>query len=195
MLRWLKKRSRLAFASGLSVGLLIGAGMLVGAWATRVQTPAQLPFPSFPLPSQVNAAGSHGGLSFAMCTGPIYEGIEGLFILDYLSGEIQCWVPNGRSGMLGGLYKHNVMVDLGVEAGSNNKPSFVMVTGAFSLRSGFAGNVRPAECVLYVGDVNTGAWVAYMIPWDRTIANMGSMQAGKLVKVGGGRCRDLAIRD
>jgi len=130
-----------------------------------------------------------------MATGPISDGVEGLFLLDFLSGEVQCWVPNPRTGQLGGLYKHNVLVDLGMEAGSATKPSFVMVTGAFNIRTGFGGTMRPAECLLYVGDVNSGAWVAYGIPWDRTVANFGAMQAGKFVKYGQGKARELAIRD
>lgn len=191
MFRWHKKRSRWAFVGGLSVGLLVGIGMLAGALVSR-RAPQ---VPEFPLDARLHATATHGGGTFAMCTGPIYEGIEGVFFLDFLTGEVQCWVPNARSGLLGGVYRHNVLLDLGVEQGSNVKPSYVMVTGGFALRTGFQGNVRPAECVLYVADVNTGAWVAYMIPWDRTAANFGAMQAGKLLKVGGGKARELAIRD
>jgi len=129
-----------------------------------------------------------------MCTGPIADGMEGVFFLDFLTGDLQCLVPNSRTGRVGGAYKYNVMADLGVEAGATKKPSFLMVTGVASFRTG-GGDVRPADSILYVADANSGNWVSYSLPWSRTTAATGQPQGGTLVKIGFGKARDLELRN
>ncbi len=37
----------------------------------------------------LNASASHGGETFAMATGPVDADVEGLFMLDFLTGELQ----------------------------------------------------------------------------------------------------------
>lgn len=191
MLRAFQKRSRWAFVGGLSLGLAVGVGMLIGSLAASRNAGSS----SLPAELRLNAMGTHGADTFAICTGPIAEGMEGVFLLDFLTGELQCMVPNARTGALGGLYKHNVYADLKVEAGTNKKPQFLMVTGTAQFRSGAVSTTRPAGCILYVADAQSGNWVAYSLPWDSSIASGGGAQGGKFIPIGAGRARELAIRD
>jgi hypothetical protein len=194
MIGWNSKRSRRAFWMGCSAGLLVAIGAVAGAsgvaWFGRTNTEATSPFNALKL----KAVATDSGDTFAMCTGPISEGMEGVFFLDYLSGDLQCMVPNSRTGSVGGAYKYNVMADLGVEPGATKKPQFLMVTGLAQFRTG-GGDVRPADCILYVADASSGNWVAYSLPWSRTLGATGAPQRGTLVKVGFGKARELELRN
>jgi hypothetical protein len=127
-----------------------------------------------------------------MATGPIDEEVEGLFTLDYLTGELQCFVINPRNYQWGGVFKANVVSDLGVQQGK--KPNYVMVTGMANFQRGAAANA-PAMCAVYVADANTGNFVAYGLSWNRTMARGMAPQAGALVKLGVGKARSLEIRE
>jgi hypothetical protein len=122
---------------------------------------------------KLHAMATNSGDTFSMCTGAIADGMEGVFFLDYLTGDLQCMVPNARTGRVGGAYKYNVMADLNVEAGAEKKPQFLMV----------------------VADATTGNWVAYSLPWSRQLAATGAPQGGTLLKIGAGKARELALRN
>ena len=89
-------------------GLLVGMGVLIGSWTATV-VPAV--FPEIPL----HATATDSGDTFAIATGYIADGIEGCFFLDFLTGDMQCWVINGRTGGQGGYFVQNVVADLGVD--------------------------------------------------------------------------------
>jgi len=194
MTRSLLHRSKWTFASGLALGLLVGVGMLVGALSARsfnsLDAGAPHPFAEMKL----HAMATNSGDTFSMCTGAIADGMEGVFFLDYLTGDLQCMVPNARTGRVGGAYKYNVMADLNVEAGAEKKPQFLMVTGLAAFRT-TGGDPRPADCILYVADATTGNWVAYSLPWSRQLAATGAPQGGTLLKIGAGKARELALRN
>lgn len=190
MFRRFGRRSSRAYLGGLASGLLVGVGMLVGALVA--QQYGQSPTNGFPEPLRVNASATHGGETFAMCTGMISEGVEGVFMLDFLTGDLQVMSVNPRTRLLGGAYKHNVLADLLVDA-TSKKPAFLMVTGLAPVQTGGAA-VRPADSVLYIADATSGNWVAYAIPWNRQIAIAGGAQGGSLVKVGTGNARNVAAR-
>ncbi len=192
MTRALFNRSRWMFASGLAVGLLVGVGMMVGALSARWFDARGVALPVAEMKLQAMATNS--GQDFSMCTGPIAAGMEGVFFLDYLTGDLQCLVPNARTGSVGGAYKHNIMADLNIEAGAAKKPQFLMVSGMAAFRAN-SGDPRPADCILYVADANSGNWVAYSLPWSRAIAATGAPQRSQLVKIGGGKARELLIRE
>lgn len=180
------KRAAWAFAAGCGCGLLVGVGMFLGAgWAGR----GEIAFPEHAL----HAAATHGGDSVAIASGPIDDGMEGLFTLDFLTGELACTVVNPRTGTLGGLYRHSVVKDLPVEDGK--QPKFLMVTAIANFRTGVAGNTRPAQSVLYVCDAHTGKWACYMLPWNREAANMNVVQAQPMVRLGVGSARGAALRN
>ncbi|MDP6443034.1 MAG: hypothetical protein QGG36_32110 [Pirellulaceae bacterium] len=187
MSRWLNKQSPLAtLVLGLCAGLLVAGGAVVGSIFSRQEMSLTLP------PSALNATATHGADTFAIATGPIADGVEGIFFLDFLTGELSCWVLNPRSGKLGGHFKQNVVNDLSVERGK--KPSYLMVTGQASFRS-TGGGYRPAESVVYVLDANTGRFAAYSLPWNRQAAASGAAQLAPMVNIGKGSARNLEIRE
>lgn len=189
MFKSLRNRPALLLATGLTLGLLVGLGMMIGTLATLNWRPADSLTPPETL---LHAAASHSGESFAMATGLVDSDVEGLFTLDYLTGEMQCWVLYPRTGTFGGIFKHNVIADLGVE--QNKKPNYVMVTGAADFIRGGAATT-PALCAVYVADANTGNFAAYGLMWNRTMAKSGAPQQGNFVLLGTGKARSLTIRE
>lgn len=179
--------TRTGFLAGLAAGLLLGAGMLVGVLVTRrAERSAEFPYQA------LYASATHGGENFAMATGPIADGVEGVFFLDYITGDLQCWVINPRTGFLGGRFQHNVALDLGVDR--SKRPNYLLVTGTADFRTG-GGAVTPAESVVYVADAHTGRFAAYSLPWNRNAAAVNQGQVAGMVLIGRGAARNLEIRE
>lgn len=179
-------RPRRRFMGGMGLGLLIGVGLLVGAAVT-----ARLnPFASLETP--LHALATHGGDSMAIATGPIDEGVEGVFMLDFITGELTCQVLNPRTGTLAGLYKRQIAQDLGVEAGK--QPKYLMVTGAIEIRQNIS-NVKPADSLLYIADANTGRYACYMLPWNKAAFSQNVAQANEIIPIGGGSARNAVVEN
>jgi hypothetical protein len=191
MLRWTRRRPILILAVGLSIGLLVGGGVMFGtlSYVNHSRTP-ELVLPE----TLLHATASHSGKSFGMATGLIDTDVEGLFTLDYLTGDLKCWVLNPRAPQMGwvGAFQRNVIADLGVQQGK--EPNYVLVTGQVDFQRG-AATVSPASCAVYVADANTGNFAAYTIMWDRTMARSGRLQAGEIAPLVSGKARTLEIRD
>jgi len=189
MLRHLHKQSTWMLLVGLAMGLLVGVGMMIGMLAAVRSIPAS----GSPLAETLlHATASHSGKSMAMATGPIDEEVEGVFILDYLTGDLQCYVINARfPTQWSGMFKYNVIQDLGVEQGKD--PNYVMVTGQTQFVRG-SGVATPAMCTLYVMDANSGNFAAYGLAWNRTAARGPQTQTGTLTRLQQGKARTLEIR-
>lgn len=189
MSRHFNSRPRLMLVVGLTMGLLVGVGMMVGTLVgVGHQQPASLTMPE----TVLNATASHGGKTFAIATGPVDTDVEGLFTLDFLTGELQCRVIYPRQGQFGGLFKYNVIADLGAEAGK--EPDYVMVTGQANFQRGATANT-PAGCVVYVADGNTGNFAAYTFMFNRTMYRAGAPQQGTFTLLGVGKAREIAVRN
>jgi hypothetical protein len=189
MLRHLHKRSTWMLLAGLAMGLLVGVGMMIGTLVAVRSAPAT----ALSLPETLlHATASHSGKSMAMATGLVDEEAEGVFILDFLTGELQCYVINPRTYQWGGMFKYNVISDLGVQQGKD--PNYVMVTGQTQFQRG-TGVATPAMCVVYVMDANTGNFAAYGLAWNRTMARGPQVQAGSLTLLQQGKARTLEIRE
>jgi hypothetical protein len=156
----------------LVVGVLIG--LFVGAMA-----------PNAPL----HASATHGQDSFAIATGEVDAGLEGVFFLDMVTGELSGFVLNPNTGRFTTAYKHNVLADMG----ELNKPRFLMVTGAANLRQG-PSTVRAGNAVIYVAEMNSGRFVAYAVPWvpGRAAANLTTAAPFRLLDKG--EFRATAVR-
>lgn len=102
--------------------------------------------------------------SFAVCTTSIDGNIDGVFMLDFETGDLTGGVLNQNTAKFTTSYRYNVLNDLGFKPGQVKEPRFLIVPG----RASFAGNAgnRMAQSVLYVTDVGTGVTVAYGIPWS-----------------------------
>jgi expansin (peptidoglycan-binding protein) len=180
MLGKLKQSRWTLLLSGLTLGAILGAVVMHQFSSPRVQFPTTL----------LNATATHGGTTMAIATGPIQEGVEGFFVLDFITGDLTCSVLNPRTGQLGGAYKANVVADLGVEQGK--QPQYLMVTGAANFRTQ-GGNIAPAESVVYVADANTGRYVGYWLPWNKTAAQYNFAQASPMVVLGTGSARNIQV--
>ncbi len=165
---------------GLGCGLLVGVGMMVGAlvavnWGGSSRTVQQ---PAFPIPSNIlHAATADSGKSMAIATAQVYEDAEGLFLLDFLTGDLHCWVINRLNPRTHiGLFKSNVTEALGIEKGK--AADYILATARYSPVGGAAG---PADCICYVADCNSGKVAAYSLLFDRTNARRGrEPQIGEL---------------
>ncbi len=143
-------------------------------------------------PIDLHASGASSNDAFAICTGMIDEQVEGVFMLDFLTGDLQCLVLNPRTGKFNGQFAINVIKVLGVD--QQKKPRYLMVTGSVGW-IGMAGITRPASAVCYVVDANTGAYAALGLPWNFTKAQAGVPQGGTFNVLGFGRARNVAITE
>jgi hypothetical protein len=179
-------------SAGLAIGLAIGGALAAGVYLGReTQSPHQAALNEL----RLKASASHGAESFAMATGDIADGVEGLFFLDFLTGDLSCFVINPRTGAPGGIYGTNVAADLKAAAGTGKKPAYVMVTGQFQARGGNYGGSQIASSLVYVADANSGTVAVYGMPWNKQTATGGGAQGGKLVRLHAGKVRALEIRD
>ena len=144
-----------------------------------------------PINLMADTAASGEQLSFA--TGLIDTNLEGLFVLDHLTGTLQCWVVNPRGGGVAGIYTTNVGAALATE--KEGKADYVLATGAMDF-SGMQsiGNLRPASCVVYVGEGNSGKVVGYSLFFNRTAMLAGRAQGGQLQQVCIGQTRGAGLQ-
>ena len=177
---------RRTFILGVGIGATLGLGVLAGVMLTA----AALAWVDGERP--LEAVASSGSDTMAIATGPIAEGVEGLFILDFITSELTCQALHPRTGQLGGVYRRNVAQDLGAAQGK--APEYLLVTGFFSVRQN-VGNVKPAESLVYVADVNTGRYMAYMLPWNKLAAANYQAQVSQMIPVGGGSARNIVIEN
>ena len=178
----------LLVATGLGMGLLIGVGMMVGA---LVATSGDVP--ELVLPQRaVQATATHGGSKFAIATGMVGDDSEGVFFLDFITGDLQCMVLNPRTAKFGGHFVANVARDLqGTQGGVRGKaPNYLMVTGQTSFRGNTAAN-----SVVYVVDANTGNFVVYGMTWNRNAESTNTLQKGPMTVLHKGRARNIKIRE
>lgn len=152
------KCSSLCAASGVAVAALV-AGIVIGGSMASVRP---LP-PVFAVTSQADGA-------FAVCTTPLDIGVEGFFILDFMTGDLSGGVLGPNAKFAGG-YKHNVLKDLDFKPGQAKNPRFLLVAG---MTDGPRRRPGYAQSVLYVTDSDTGTTAAYAIPWNPQQAQSGA---------------------
>jgi hypothetical protein len=173
-------------AAGVVIGLTIGGGLALGIFIG--QRSATLP-DSVLGELKLKAMASHGSDTFAIATGPVDDDVEGLDTLDFLTGDLSCFVINARNGAFGGLFKTNVAAVMGAEKGK--KPSYLMVTGQINAVGNYGGQ-RPAACLCYVVDANTGDVAAFSFPWAKAATSAGVTQATEMRVVGKWKVRNIA---
>jgi len=177
-------------AFGVAIGLAIGGALACGFMLGRRTTEAAGAPALGGL--RLQAMASHGSDSFAIATGPVDEEVEGLYTLDFLTGDLQCFVINPRTLKVGGWFKINVAKELPPEG--SKKPHYLLATGRFVAPAG-ANNQRPAGCICYVVDANSGNVVAYTFPWNRSALNQGETQATEMRSLGKWKSRSVNLRD
>ncbi|QDV21931.1 hypothetical protein [Aureliella helgolandensis] len=173
------------FASGIGrivmTSLCSCVALLAGVWYGQ-KTPVT------PLPPLLASASSSSD-TMAMATGAVSEDAEGVFFLDFITGDLQCLVYYPRSGTFGAHFATNVTGNLG-GGGKNSK--YMMVTGQ-AVTKATSGGARPGASLVYVTDSTNGTFAAYAIPWNRTAESSNRPQTGALVYVGGGPIRNYQL--
>jgi len=177
------------YACGLATAcaacVLLGGAFLIGRWTTDSDTrTAGGGLQNFPV-ELLQASATHGGTNMAVCTGRIDEESDGFFALDYTTGDLKCWVYNPRFKAFTGLFATNVVQFLG-SPGKN--PEYLLINGRVDPPAANS-TTRSAGSVIYVVDVKMGQFVAFEIPWDRSLRNTGAQQANAMIPVGGDMIR------
>jgi len=187
-----RRLRKTAWWTGAATGFALALALVVGYAVGVGQNPGgQFPFPE----TALHATATDSGETLAIATGPIDEESEGLFTLDFLTGDLRCQVIYTRGNAaqkFGAIFTANVPRDLNID--KEKKPNYLMVTGQTRFLRG-TGNVRPGYCVCYVCDANTGKFVAYGVPWNSTNAARGTPQQGQLIPLDVGMARTAIIRD
>ena len=113
---------------------------------------------------------SFGDIPKAIVAGTEKAGRDAYGFLDFLTGELQCWVPNPRKidGGYQAVFKANVIDSLGIEKGK--APDYILTTGEISTVGRGASGAAPANCVCWVADCNTGRVVMYSLVFNRNAA-------------------------
>ncbi len=136
----------------VAIGFLAGRGGLQpGLESTALANPPWMAWES-----------ASGGKQMSLATGRIEEGIEGVFALDHLTGDLFCWILNPRVGTLSRSQPLNVSQLLNVEG----EADYIMCTGILNIRAGRSGGARVGDSVVYVGDGNTGKVAALSVLYD-----------------------------
>lgn len=176
---------------GMAAAFLVCLGLITGTsayWGTRLAQPEASPASELPL--ELQAATSARSDSLSMATGAIEGSVEGLWLLDHVTGNLQCWVLNARTGGVAAIFAANVGNDLGVNAGN---AELMMVTGVFIYDGRRFGNSRPGQSICYVADAKTGNVVGYGFGFNNNLKKQGGVQAGQLQLVCSGKVRQQQV--
>jgi hypothetical protein len=191
MVRLENRQAWSAALVGAAAMALVGVGWIGGVFTTwGLGSPTVLQLPS----TALHAAATDSADEFVVATGLIDVGLEGVFFLDTLSGDLQCTVFNPRAGKFNALFRRNIRVDLQLE--QDKRPDFLLVTGAISLGryQGITGPMQPGGCVAYVVEANSGKFAAYAVPWQANLFSRGQPQVAELVLLQMGNVRTAAVR-
>ncbi len=173
-----------AGAGLLAIGAMSGVGAYVGNhWSENGENGKV----AASNPIDLNAGAAIKNDSLSMATGLITSEVEGLWMLDHESGNLQCWVMNPRTGAVAGVYGVNVANDLELSKG---KPDFLMAAGNFFFTGGNVGNRAPANSICYVANTTSGIVAGYSVAINRQTINRGISETGRLTRVCIGKVKE-----
>ena len=138
----------------------------------------------------LHATATDSGTNFATATGRLDERAEGLFCLDFATGNLRGAAINPRTAKFSGYFYRNVLADLGL--GDLKNPQFLLVTGEIDFQTS-GGNVQRAKTVLYVTETTTGHVAAYAVPWNPSSPRIGAPFSSQLVLLDRVSTRDIPV--
>jgi len=100
-----------------------------------------------------------------MLSTPAGLGVEGVFILNQLTGTLSGAILGTRGGGFTHTYLRNITADFAA-AGQGNNPRYTMVAGQASLSN--KGNYTPGLSVIYIAESTSGRVNAYTFPYTAT---------------------------
>lgn len=179
--------------AGVAAGSLAAGAALVWFSTGAVQE-NRLPSDFFPpeLATRVEASTAQGVDNFAVATGPVDNGIEAFYFLDFITGDLRAVAMNSRRGKFGAFYRYNIANDFDLRNSKN--PKYLMVTGMADIPRG-KGSTQIASSVVYITEATTGQMSAYVMPWSSSMQAAGQMQEGTFLKVGSLALRTSFVRD
>jgi hypothetical protein len=151
------------------VAVIVGAA---GGWATSGLWP-QTP---------VHATATDRIDTFGMATGEVQVGVEAVYFLDFLTGDLQVRVLGENPKVWSGFFWANVSSDLGIDPQKN--PKFLITTGVVHLRHIGGSRFLPSNAICFVAEVTTGRVAAYAIPWSASMYAANQAQSSPLWLVG-----------
>jgi hypothetical protein len=114
------------------------------------------------------ASTSDRSQQFAMITVPVglqgaglHDPLEGIFVLDFLTGQLKGAVLNRNAGMFAAQYYRNIADDFKLPPKA--EPQYAISTGIGQLAG--RGGLTYASGVIYVGELKSGKVVCYAFPW------------------------------
>jgi hypothetical protein len=96
----------------------------------------------------------------------IDDPIDGVFILDFLTGQLKGAVMNRQLQRFTSFYMRNLARDFGIK---DEDPHYCIVTGYSQMPAG--QGLTFASGVLFVGELNSGRVAAYSFPWNEAGVN------------------------
>ncbi|MCX7427661.1 MAG: hypothetical protein NTW96_18785 [Planctomycetia bacterium] len=131
--------------------------------------------------------------TFAVATGFVDDGIEAVYFLDFLTGDLRAAVLSKQMPMrFNAFFQRNILTDLGVDPSKN--PRYLMVTGMTDTPRG-GGQARLSSSVVYVAEITTGQVAAYAIPWNSAQHSAGQVTNGVLMPMATTRFRTAVVRE
>lgn len=107
---------------------------------------------------------------FAMCTCPVggligvSNPIDGVFVLDFLTGSLKGAVLNLQVGKFSSFYVRDLAKDFKIDP--QEEPHYAFVAGNAQISG--RGGVNFATGVIYVGELTSGKVMCYGFPWRDT---------------------------
>jgi hypothetical protein len=140
--------------------VLLSVGIVLGIVLTRL-------LPLAPL----HASATDRQDTLAIATVEVEPGIEAVFMLDFLSGDMRAGILNPETHTFTATYFRNIVADLKVEIGKT--PRYLMVTGGAYMRT--KSNWRLAPCAVYVVELTSGKMAAYGFAYNSSFLSRPSM--------------------
>lgn len=170
------------------------SGLAAGLWLSQDHSaPTDDPLAGLSLPElKAHATASAAHDNFVVATGYVEDGTEGLFFLDFLTGDLKGAVLNNRGPGFNAYYQYNIAQDFA--AGAVKNPKYLMVTGGARDMGGGAGG-RLARTVLYVVEATSGQMVVYALPYNRTAQSARKVQRGTFIPLAKASLRTEFVRD
>lgn len=101
---------------------------------------------------------------FALCTAPAGSQMEGVFLLDFLTGNLQGHVLNTRNGQFTRSYFRNIAADFDLDP--KTEPQWAIVSGLGQLAA--TRGTSWATSLIYVTELTSGKVVVYGFPYTET---------------------------
>lgn len=166
------------YAATMIVGMFCGAFLMSALFGVGQQV-------------TVEASSTHGVDNFAIATGFVDRGLEAIYFLDFLTGELRAAVISRRTGEFDSMYSYNVQQDFGTKI---KNPKYLMVTGIADLPRGNR-NTQLGNSLIYIAEATTGQLYSYALPWNSSASAAGQPQVDEFIPMGGGSIRSTFIRD